>query len=55
LAKTCAAADVMTNVEVTVYPGVPYGYTAPSNAQSWNEAAATNRRASAMAVLDTQR
>jgi carboxymethylenebutenolidase len=55
LATIRAATDGMANVEITVYPGVPHGYTAPSNSKSWNEAAATNSWASAMAVLDTLR
>ena len=45
----------MKNVEITTYPGVVHGYTAPSNAKSWNEAAATDSWASAMEVLETLR
>ena len=52
LARIQAATDAMANVEITVYPGVSHGYTAASNAKSWNAAAAENSWASALAVLD---
>lgn len=52
LAQIQSATESLPNVEVTVYPGVPHGYTAPSNPKSWNEAAAANSWASAHAVLD---
>lgn len=55
LARVRAATDGMSNVEITTYPGVPHGYTAPSNTKSWNEAAATDSWASAMKVLETLR
>lgn len=55
LARVRTATDGRANFEITTYPGVPHGYTAPSNAKSWNEAAATNSWASAMAVLETLR
>lgn len=52
LARIRAAAKEIANVEITVYPGVPHGYSAPSNPKSWNEAAAESSWASALAVLD---
>jgi carboxymethylenebutenolidase len=53
LARIRAATEDMTNVEITIYPGVVHGYTSPSNAKSWNQAAAENSWASALAVLDS--
>jgi dienelactone hydrolase len=50
-----AATAGMANVEITIYQGIPHGYTAPSNEKSWNEAAATDSWASAMKVLETLR
>lgn len=47
-----AATADMANVTITTYPDVVHGYTAPSNAKSWNEAAAADSWASALAVLD---
>jgi carboxymethylenebutenolidase len=52
LARIRAATDGMANVELTIYPGVVHGYTAASNAKSWNAAAAEDSWAGALAVLD---
>jgi GGDEF domain-containing protein len=52
LARIRAATDGMANVEITIYPGVVHGYTAASNAKSWNAAAAEDSWAGALAVLD---
>lgn len=55
LARIRAATEGMATVEITVYPGVLHGYTALSNAKSWNEAAAESSWASALTVLDALR
>jgi carboxymethylenebutenolidase len=55
LARIRAATEAMANVEITIYPGVLHGYTARSNAKSWNEAAAESSWASALTVLDALR
>lgn len=52
LARIRAATDGKANVEITIYPGIVHGYTSPSNAKSWNQAASENSWASALAVLD---
>lgn len=50
-----AATADMSNVEITVYPGVVHGYSAPGSTKAWNPAAAETSWASALAVLDTLR
>jgi len=52
LARVRDAAKDMSNVEIVTYDGVRHGYTAQSNAASWNEAAAADSWASAMKVID---
>ena len=52
LARIRGATENMANVEITIYPGVRHGYSAPSSAKSWNEPAAADSWASALAVMD---
>ncbi len=52
LAGIRSATENMSNVEITVYPGVRHGYSALSSAKSWNAPAAENSWASALAVME---
>jgi carboxymethylenebutenolidase len=52
MARIRAATDKLSNVEITTYPGVRHGYTAPSNAKSWNQTAAEDSWTMALAVLN---
>jgi carboxymethylenebutenolidase len=55
LAAVRAATEGMANVEITIYPGVHHGYSGRSSPKGWNEAAAADSWASALAVIDTLR
>ncbi|MBT5050237.1 MAG: hypothetical protein HOM58_17185 [Rhodospirillaceae bacterium] len=55
LARVRAATAAMPNVGITVYPGVVHGYSAPGSTKAWNESAAADSWASALAVLDSLR
>ena len=55
LAAVRAVTANMPYVEITIYPGVVHGYSAPGSTKAWNEAAAANSWASATAVLDSLR
>lgn len=52
LAKVQAATADMSNIEITVYPGVVHGYSAPGSTKAWNPEAAANSWASALAVME---
>ena len=50
-----AATRDMNNVDITVYPGVAHGYTAPSSSSAWNENAATRSWNRALDILNNLR
>ncbi len=51
IAQIQDAARGMDDVDITIYPNVLHGYTAPSS-DAWNEQAASSSWAAALAVLD---
>jgi carboxymethylenebutenolidase len=52
LARIREATGGMADVDITIYPGVGHGYSAPSSVKAWDEKAAENSWRRAVEVLD---
>ena len=55
LARIREATRDMADVDITIYPGVGHGYSAPSSEKSWNEEATEKSWRRAVEILDALR